>query len=453
MFIERSAARVRLMRTLFVLLGILPCAGLCAWAALRHSSGHREAIERRLEQVLGLPLQIGSAEHVRPDAIRLRGCTLSLPSGGGVLSVPVIEVESAVGEVRIAIDRLDCTPAVARMLVTLAGQWLRQPARFPMDCVVEVGDIAWRPRLSAAVAPPAAVHVECVAANGSRAVRVRLDQVDAPTPDEIRVVAMAPEDGDGQHSDRFEVNGSIERPLPIAMLEALAGLEAGSLPLGDEACVSGEVAAVLDGSGLSGSARARVERIDLAAASMHLPHRVSGEAALLVDRIVWSRNRIDACVCQCSVSRGRVGQRLLDALVTVLGCRPGVAYRSLTRDEVRGFDDVFCTLRIEADGINVAAGPGRAGSLVRTQGLSIIEEPTGFMPLDRLAWLLSPPGAAPVPASRATAWLLGLFPLADSGGAASGRSVRGQAAGGSVPAESSGVQPNQAARPVLRNEF
>jgi hypothetical protein len=183
---------------------------------------------------------------------------------------------------------------------------------------------------------------------------------------------------------------------------------------------------------------------DLAAATEHLPHRVSGEAVLEIDRITWSRGRIEACEGRCAVSRGRVGQRLLDALVTVLGCRPGPAYRSLTRDEVRSFDDVSCGLRIEASGVHLTAGSGRGGALMRVQGLSVIEEPVAGMPLERLAWLASPPGAAPVPASRATAWLLGLLPLDEPGATSIGGGVGGDARGGAS---------SQAIRPLQRSEF
>jgi hypothetical protein len=76
MFIERSSARIRTVRTLFVLLGLVPCAGLCGWAVLRHSSFHRRAIELRCEQAFGMPVRIGRVEHVRPDALRLHGCEL-----------------------------------------------------------------------------------------------------------------------------------------------------------------------------------------------------------------------------------------------------------------------------------------------------------------------------------------------------------------------------------------
>jgi hypothetical protein len=138
----------------------------------------------------------------------------------------------------------------------------------------------------------------------------------------------------------------------------------------------------------------------------------------------------------------------------VLGCRPGPAYRSLAREEVRAFDDVSGLLKIDSAGIDLRAQPGWNGSLARIQGLSILDDPQVVVPLDRVAWLLSPPGAAVVPASRATAWLLSLFTIDSAGSAA--------AAGHPVPAGPSAVQgpddlsrrpPDQAGRPTRRSEF
>lgn len=464
MFIERSAARIRLVRTLFVLLGILPCAGLCGWAAVRHSSGHRRAIERRFEQAIGLPLTIGSVEHVRPNVMRLHDCRLSEASGAVVLRVPAIEVESMPGELRMTLGRLDAAPDLARVLGRLAADWLRQPARFPVDCVVDVEDFSWRQRPpSSAGETSRSLHVECVAANGSRAVRVRRTFEAGKAADEFRVVAgrlagAGGETGDPvadgarpgtrDGADVLEVTATITDPLPIAVFEALAGLEAGALPLGEEAVVSGTIGALLDAEQASGAGQGRVERIDLATASRHLCHRVSGEALLDVDRLEWSRGRITACECTVSVSRGRLGQRLLDACVAALGCRPGPAYRSLAREEVRSFDDLAASLRINAGGIDLRAVPERSGSLARTQGLSIVDEPAAPVPLDRLTWVLAPPGAAAVPASPATAWLLGLFTLdAPVGAMGTGSGSANTPLG--VPA----ITPGQAVRPVRRSEF
>jgi hypothetical protein len=468
MFIERSTARIRMLRTVFVLLGILPCAGLCGWAAMRHSDGHREAIERRCEQVIGLPLAIGTVEHVRPNAMRLRDCRLSSSGGAVVLSVPVIDVESSSGELRLTLGRLDCTPELARTLAGLARDWLRQPVRFPVDCVIDVHDFSWRPRPHADVGPVAnSLHVECVAANGSRAVRVRRSADRSSPADEVRLVAGVVGSPGGQDDDTqpqvapravehtaagMEVHGSIVEPLPVDVLEAAAGLEAGTLPLGAGAVVSGSVAAVLDGGVSSGSARVRVEQVDLAAASRHLPHRLAGEALLDIDGLEWSRGRITACGCQLSVSRGRVGQPLLDACVSMLGCRPGPAYRSLAREEVRSFDDVSVRLGIENGAVDVRAEPGRDGALARVQGLSIVDQPQVPVPLDRLAWLLAPPGSAAVPAAKVTAWLIGCFAIdaqmRPPVRAAQPSSAAGQGAGGS-----SEKPPDQAGRPLRRAEF
>ncbi|MFM8802937.1 MAG: hypothetical protein ACKOK8_03330, partial [Planctomycetia bacterium] len=400
-------------RALFVLLGVLPCAGLVGWAAVRHSAGYRDAIERRFERVIGLPLDIGSVEHLRPDGLRLRDCRLSSSAGGVLLSVPEIEVESSPRELRLTLERLDCTPELARTLADLAREWLRQAVRFPVDCVIDVEDFSWRPRAQAPAHGGAGrLRIECVAANGSRAVRVSRGGIGGGTPDEVRVVAGGAE---ATGAAGMEVHAGVAEPVPIAVLEALAGLDSETLPWGEAAAVSGDISAVIDGGVSSGSAHIRGEQIDLAAVSRHLPHRLSGEAVLAIERLAWDRGRVVACECRWAVSRGRVGQRLLDACVSVLGCRPGPAFRSLARDEVRSFDDLSGRLRIENGTIDLRAEAGRDGCLAKVQGLSMLDEPQAAVPLDRMAWLLAPPGSAAVPAARITAWLIDCFAIDSPG--------------------------------------
>ena len=462
MFIERSAGRVRLARAAFVLLGVLPCAALCGWAAVRHSDAHRASLERRCEQVVGLPVSIGSVEHVRPHAMRLRDCRLSAASGLPLFRVPVIEVETLPGEIRLTLPRLACTPESARLAARLADDWLRQPVRFPANCVVDVGDFSWRLRSGPDVvaARPARVdgdhpersggpgrplHVECVAANGSRAVRLRLTGGAAADADELRVVLGPDASGAGpgrvESDSRMEVVASIAEPLPVAVLEAVCGLEPGAVPLGEDAIVSGAASAVFAAEGASGSGSLQIERVDLSSVSRHLPHRMAGEAVLAVDRLTWSRGRIDGGACHITVSRGRIGQRFLDACVSLLGCRPGPAYRTLAGDEIRPFDDVGFTARFGPEGLLVRASPGRSGGLARVQGLAMLEEPAASVSLDRLAWLAAAPGAAAVPASRATAWLLDSFSIDPPAAAA-------------TPGETPRLTPpEQAGRPRKRSEF
>lgn len=423
MFIERSAARVRTTRTLFVLLGILPCAGLCGWAAVLHSDWHRQAVERTVERAVGLPCRIGGIEHLRPGAARWRDVRLSAPSGRVLLAVPAIEVECSPRELRVAIGRVECSPDVAEGLRNLAHEWLERPARFPLDCVVDVAEFSWGPgpRPSPAArgtdrtdGGAGGLHVECVAAHGSRAIRVRRDNAARQQADEVRLVAHGPRDAGGpapaeappEGDASLEIRGDVAEPLPIAVFERLAGFPAAALPWGDEAAVCGTLDAACVAGVWSGTARGRIDRLDLAATSRHLPHRLAGEAAIDVDQLAWSRGRVTSCDVRLAVGRGRFGQQLLDALVAACGCRPGPAYRSLARDDVRDFDDLSIVARIVAGGMELRAAPGRDGAIARVAGISILDEPRSRLPLAGLAWLLSPPGIAAVPASKSAALLL-----------------------------------------------
>ncbi|MFM1996158.1 MAG: hypothetical protein RLZZ111_545 [Planctomycetota bacterium] len=440
MFIERSASRIRLMRTVFVLLGLLPCLTLGGWAALRHSRLHREALERRAEQVLGLSLACGGVEHVRPDALRLRSCRLSSPTGGLVLEAPLIDVETSADEVRVSIARVDCTPALARGLLGLAADWLGQPGRFPRNCVVDVAEFHW----SGHPSPPGAasgLRLECVAANGARAIRARRGGAGDAPADEVRLRRVpenaVPADAPAPPgAPRFELEAHLSEPVPVAVVEALLGVETGGLPLGAEAGISGDVTLAVEDDRFSGTAAVRLERIDLAVFSRHMPHRLSGEATVSCPNLVLAKGRIASCDARVDMSRGRVAQRLLDAAVSVLGCRPGPAFRSLTGEETRAFDDLALSIKVVRSGIELRADPARAGGLARVQGLALLEEPRSAVPLDRLAWFLAPPGAVALPASRATAWLLERlsWEAAPAGGAAL------------APAD-------QAVRPTGRSEF
>jgi hypothetical protein len=235
---------------------------------------------------------------------------------------------------------------------------------------------------------------------------------------------------------RFELEGRVAEPMPADIVEALLGTEPGGSPLGERASISGELGLAIEDGEFNGTARVRVEQVDLAALSRHLPHRLVGEATVSHAELTCARGRITACNARIDVSRGRVAQPLLDAAVSMLGCRPGPAFRSLTGEEARSFDDLAILLTFSGAGVEVCADPTRAGGLARVQGLAIVEEPRVPVPLDRLAWFLAPPGARALPAARATAWLLERLSWDTAAAPEAAR----------IPA-------NQAVRPTGRSEF
>lgn len=470
MFIERSTGRIRVARTLFVLLGIIPCACVCGWAAVRQSSWHRRNMERTAAQVVGLPCSIGRVEHVRPGAVRLHGMRVFSATGATVITLPAVEIESSPREVRIAVTDVRCTPEVARRTRELLADWLTRPVRHPLDVVVDIANFSWEgsrfgtPGAAALGSPPAprGLRVECVAANGDRAVRLLRTGggPESDAADEMRVVARltrlphmdesesGPAPADFGAGPVLEVRGAVAEPLPTAVVMALVGLPADALPLGDESAISGSVDMARAADGWAGTGRCHIERIDLAMASRHLPHRLSGEARVDIDRFDMTRGRLTGCESRVGVSRGRVGQRLLDGLVTAVGCRPGPAYRSLAGDEVRTFDDVSATLRIADGWAELRAGPGRGAAVARVGGLSMLDEPPARAPLDRLAWLMASPGSAALPASSTAEWLLRWFPLSQSPAGSGPRPAEIPAADGRPRGPE-----DQAMRPGRRGEF
>lgn len=414
MFIERSTAKIRGVRALFLLLGVVPCAAFVGWALLRHAPAHRDALCRHAEQVLGMPVTIGAVEHLRPGALRLRDCVLAAADGGVLLRLPEVEVESSSDEVRLRLAAVSCQPAAVAALATVARAWLEEPVRFSKAWVIDVGAVSWdipvphsdgRDAMSQRGSAAFPVRVECVAAGDSRAVRIhRVDH--GQEGDEVRVIATA------GSPRRHELRGQIRMPIPWSVLREVVPPALGSTMLGPAALVSGEVEASTTGDGWTGVATGLVEGVRLESLSSGARYHLEGPLTVEVERLEWARDRLVAGAATATAVRGLVAQSLLGGLVTTCGCRAGPAFQSLSGEPLRAFDDLEVRVAIDSRGVRLAAGENRNGALARRQGLSLLDEPAGMVPIDRLAWLVGPADAPTVPASAATSWLMQMLPAA-----------------------------------------
>lgn len=423
MFIERSVAKIRGVRTLFVLLGILPCAVLVGWAAVRHSATHRDAMRRRAEAVLGMPVSIGAVEHVRPGAMRLRECAIAAGAGETVLAIPEVEVETSADEVRLRLPAATCGPSAVAALARLAGAWLDEPVRFPRAWIVEIDAFDWEGSAvdaglggaadDAGAGRPFALRIECVAAGGARAVRLRRD-AEHEGGDELRVIVT---DGSPR---RYEVRASIREPVPWSVVRpVLAPGVAVGLPMASATRLNGSLAMVSGPDGWTGHASGLIEGIDLGSLSAAGRISLEGALELKVERLEWDAGRLVGVEANGSAVRGRIAQSLLGALVSTCGCRPGPAFQSLGAEPMRPFDDLEVGIALDAQGVRLSAGADRDGSLMRRQGLSLLDEPRGAIPFDRLAWLAAPAGGPAVPVSAASSWLMRLLPVPAGRGEAS----------------------------------
>ena len=397
MFIEQSVARRRFVRLLFVAVGLLPCAALAGIAWWRQSPGHAAALAGEAAAQLGVSVAIDRAVHLRPGVIRLSGVAV-----GGVLVVPDVEVETTATEVRLRVPVVDCSPAGARLLAGLVTEWLTRAARYRRSWVIDVGEAAWLTANERRI-PAGGWHVECVAADDARAVRLRREPA---TAEEIRVRLGV---------DGLAVEATLEAGVPASIVAAsTAGGEAWADVLGPQAAVRGTVQAVRGADGWTGKATGTVDGVDLAAAFAGAGRRLQGEATLAVTAVEFASGRLERCDLELTAAGGVISQDLLDRLVSSLGCRPGPAYRALAGDSIRRFDRISCRVVLDAAGLRLCSDAGPGNSIVASEGLVMIEESPAPVPATRLAWLLAPAGRPPVPASAASAWLISVLPVGDA---------------------------------------
>lgn len=399
MFIEQSAARRRTVRMLFVLAGVVPCAALATAAWWRHSAGHVAAVAQAASAYLGLPVSVGSVIHPRPGVLRLGEVVVGNVDRSESLVLPELEVETGAGEVRVRVPGFECSPGAARMLVGLAGEWMHRPARFPEAWVVDVGEVAWAPGSGVREPTAAGWHVECVAVDDSRAVRCRREPASV---DEVRV-RTGPEG--------LTIEGHIENALPLAIVAALVpGGSGWAEAAGAQALVRGHIDAAADANGWSGAAAGTVEHAALGSLVAGGGGHAHGEATITASSLRFSAGRLTAGDVLVSVSAGALPQRVLDAMVSSFGCRPGPAYRSIGGDPVRRFDRCVCHLVLEDGVLQLRSVEGGGGSLIEAQGLSMVDEPAAAVPATRLAWFLSPEGRPAVPATPSSMWLMSVLP-------------------------------------------
>lgn len=401
MFVAWQAERTRVVRRLFVAACLIPCAAVAGWAAWRHGTAHRDALRASLEAALGTGLSIGRVEHLRPGCVRLERLAVHDDRGQVVFRLDAAELEWSAGEVRFRTPDLDLDPAVAAIAATAARDWLAEPWRHPRDVVVEIGRLRPAAASGPGEAPLRGLRAECVAAPTGRAVRVRSE----PEGGEGLVVqAFA---GDGEAAPRVEARGVVVAPIPVGVVAALLDWPALRDASGPAATLSGTLETTTAEGGLGGNFTGVLDGVDLASCTRGLPFRAEGAARVEIERCRIERGRLTELRATVEGGAGRVDLAALAALARALGARPAAAW------PVRGAEVVHDRLRVRIDldatGLHLRGGEG--GAIVSRGGVSILDAPREAVPVDRLAWALSPPGAVPVPASAVTGWLLSVLPM------------------------------------------
>lgn len=450
MFIPRSTARLRLARAVFVLLALVPAAVIAAWASHLRSTAHLDDVRRTWQRAMGLSVDLESVEHPRPGVVRVGGCAIADPAGRVRVTIPGAELETTASELRLRVGRLRCDAAAARLLATLAADWLARGQRFDHDCIVEIDDFGWADEAGGTHGEaPAGLRIECVATDEARAVRVvhrpraaHPGGIAGPAADveveprspasEVRVVrsvavdAMRPQHEDaGRGADvRVKVTGTCARPVPFPVVAALAGeTPLRDWSLGVAAAVTGRIDIGWDERGWRGTMTGRIVDVDLAACGAALGLRAAGSAVVDVRTIRWSDGRVAECELQCEAGPGEIARTFVEGLVATIGCRPGRAWSGDAAQRAPAFTAAGALVRIDGNGVELLAIPRLGGALLVAAGEGLLWPPPAPVAVERLAWLLAPPDAPRVPAGGPAAWLMSVMPR-DEGDRASRPVVR-----------------------------
>lgn len=399
MFVERSAARIQLVRTIFVCACLLPTLGLVGWAAYRRSSLYANPLLGAWSQSLGLAVAVDTMEHVRPSVVRLREITLTDGRQHPLAAVPVAELEERSQGVLVQLPALTLDANGVRTVAAVSLAWLTEPVRFPRGGVVRIADFSWK--ADTREQPQGGFRVEYVVADGGRAIRVRREPADS---DELRLRAVAAPDG-----LRLEAELICERGLPADLVSAATGW----MPsFGPSATIRGHLTASAAAAGggtaavrWSGGGDGVVSGVDLAGMAAVAGQMARGEAVLRIENLALEDGRITAARFLLSAEEGEVSRTLLERMVTVFGCRLGAAAGPVTAWEEwlagppLAFDDTALAVELDRSGVALQAVGMSATTLAAWQGRPLLEAGGGRVSYDRFAWLFAPTAIGTIPAT------------------------------------------------------
>lgn len=405
MFVAQQAARSRVVRTTFVVVCLVPCAVLVAWAVWRRGAAHRDRLVGEWTSVLGIPIEVGRVEHLRPGALRLLDVALTEGPGGEPLRLPLVEVESSATEVRLRAAELVVTPAAIAFARRLASAWLDEPTRFRRDVVVDVGRFGFRSSADGGVSDDlrGGLRIECVGTDEGRAIRLRAE----PENGDWLIVQALP--SVGMRRRRLAVRGRTTTPVPARVVVAALGWSAGWGGDGTAATFVGTIDAESGEQGWDGTFSADVNDVDLALVSASLPWRAGGTARVAIDECRVEAGRVAALRGRIVTGAGGIGGDGLDALVTSLGCRAGSGWRPAAPGAAVAFLRASARFEIDARGLRLTAADDP--SLVVGASGPILEPPAATVPLERVARALSPTTTVAVPATPLSGWLLAVLPF------------------------------------------
>ncbi len=299
----------------FLLFCVLPTVILLCSAAWRAMPGRLREIEARLSERLGLTVAIDKVSYPRPGTTLLSGVKLCDPeTGAEVARLRLLEaVERDGGYVLIASQPEIDGQRLGRLWRLLERQLLDRPAQRPGDGASGklrwiAGEVTLRGEQASWTFTDVRGAIEMGAEGPQAAVEFRVAGLDMPELARFRVVRNRTEPVPATRIE-LQTAGAL---LPFELLWPGGD---GARRLGTRCRFRGAVWAELTPGGWQGELTGELVDVDLdRLVSEHFPHKLSGQASIVVRQARFRRGRLVQADGSFSAPEGGVISRsLIDA--------------------------------------------------------------------------------------------------------------------------------------------
>jgi len=396
----------------------LPTAGVALWSVSWSGPSHVEAEARRLERTLGMSVTLERVEHPHPGAVRYVGLELAeRETGRTVLRCPTVEAEwkeidDEAGDSRNTLVLVASEPEIEAAGLESLGELLQRMFRRQMSpAEVDVRLVAGRATLCSGETTQAFSDLQASVRPAADGIEGLLDFriVGHDTPEVVRVYMKRNGQADppALHCEFYTGGGLI----PCRVLKEIWPVFD---RLGPKSLFGGHLRLVKSEGVWAGELAGRVDRVDLDALSAgRFPHRITGTAQLTVRHARFGRGRLERIDGTLVAGPGNVGRSLIDAAVSELGWRLGMA--TVASSGMLPYEQLAFDFFVDGGGLQV-----RGCGVENVDGI-ILTDPSGLLlgaptvqpqPLTALARMAGPRGAAQVPATHEAQWLVRWLPQA-----------------------------------------
>ena len=465
MFRLHDNTRRRICRAVFLLLCVVPTAGVSAWCARRHLPGVAAAEAKRLERELGLDVSLAGLRYLRPGRVLYEGLELRDPeTGRPLLRCRALEADwqrstDREGRPRASLVLIASQPEIeataadpemgARQVGAPLGELLDRMLRCPTilrmvpggsqtDVRLAAGQLTLRAAGGSQTFSGLQGSIESFAGGTQAEASFRLAGIDTPQPIRIRIVRNRQITPPATGFELDTGGGAVPCGLlaiGLPLLERLGPrsrlrgyIWANQTGDGRRAPTGHRSAGVVAEAKLwsrwsadwEGEFAGQVSDVDLdELVTGHFPHKLGGTAQVTIQSARFRRQRLEEATGTLVAGPGVISRSLIDAAVEQLGLVRGVEPQ--TPGELVPYEQLAAGFLIDARGLQLQGGCSPSGH--RSEGLvagAILADRQGRLlgepvvqpqPVVALVRTLVPASQHQVPATRQTDWLIGHLPV------------------------------------------